>query len=184
MGETSANRRNRYRAQVNLSAEAGTPLAFIIQYLKELPAINITEATKELLCNAYLVRAMRHSDDIRSTATTDDFIEMQGWQSIWYFWGVIEALCVVTRIDPMDVIRRLNSRQKSVAEPKAEARLRVSDFANDFANIFQMSSKRHPDNYSSSNGSNNSTEEAEDPEALIKREQEKDNIDDMSSFFG
>jgi hypothetical protein len=119
--------RQRYRAQLpRLSGESGTGIALIIRYFQQAP-LDLGDVSKELINNAYLVRAMRYLDE-HSVDDTELVIKPEAWKNIWYFWGVIESICAASGIDSMDVLERLRSQGKS-ADGKPEAPLKVSDLA-------------------------------------------------------
>ena len=162
MGGTNSKR---YRAQLpRISAQSGTAFALIIKYFQQCP-LDLKVVTKELIYNAYLVRSMRCLNEY-SVDDSELLIKPEAWKSIWYFWGVIESICIASGVDSLDVLERLKSQGKPPnGASKEVGEMRVSDLAT----LLEQES----------NGAGGDSGISEDEEDSIERRRE-----DISSVFG
>ena len=144
-------------------------MALIIQYFQKSP-LDLGVASKELIYNAYLVRSMKSLGEHGDFGDSEPLVKPEAWKTIWYFWGVIESICVAAGIDSTDVLERLKSQGKN-PEKTAKAvggNIRVSDLAT----LLQQNGDL-AESESSGTGGDDSEE------ALIQQRRE-----DISSVFG
>lgn len=175
MGELQTNGQDRYRAQLpRLSAQPGTALALIIQFFENSP-LELKAVVPELIHNAYFIRAMKYAKD-EATEELGDLIKSEALKNIWYFWGVIESICVAADIEPTELLERLTSRSNppkaSVSSSEDLSKIKVSQFAQLIQDLGSDS-----ENIAQSNKSSNSDS------TDLERAEERERVDSISSIF-
>lgn len=167
-------RKKRYRQQIpRLSAQEDTPLGFALWYLNEYP-LDIKEAVSNYIRHAYFVRALRALKGKEPTAKDRSFINSEAWQSIWYFWSLIEGVCAYSDVSFIEVVERLTSES---SEGQGTNSIRISDLANLMANRIEDISNEENGSELKEPGKDSSPKEGDE---LAK---DKERISHMSSML-
>jgi hypothetical protein len=112
-----------------IRAREGTPMAYVIHYLRVHP-VEPKFVLQEFLYYSFFVRALNLFKCVNGEADQQDYIVQEGWKSIWHHWGTIESICAACNIPPQDVVKRLQGEHGAyAAQQDPFSRLRIGDLA-------------------------------------------------------
>jgi hypothetical protein len=112
-----------------ICAREGTPMAYVIHYLRVHP-VEPKFVLQEFLYYSFFVRALNVFKRVHGETDQQDYLVQEGWKSIWHHWGTIESICAACNIPPQDVVKRLQGEHGAyAAQQDPFSRLRIGDLA-------------------------------------------------------